>query len=90
MVQHELACRVRYRHSVETPAGPVRFRRSRWEHVIYGRDERDDGGRIRHREAAAWLHAGADRIALLRLDEFDPNPDTYWQELWPSASILNA
>jgi hypothetical protein len=84
-VRHEEACKVRYPHRVETPAGLVRFRRSRWEHI----NNRPDGGQIRHREAAAWLYAGAERIGLLQLNEFDPSPDTYWDELWHYADGLS-
>jgi len=48
-----------------------------------------DGGVVRHREMAGWLFDGAERIAMLQLEEFDPDPDTYWQELWYEADGLS-
>ncbi len=86
-VAHELSCKVRYPNRIETSAGLIRFRRSRWEHWNEGENE----PAIRHREAVFWLHASdGERVAMLKLSEYDLDCGVYWEEFWTWTDGLEA
>lgn len=85
-VQFEMSYKARYPLQIDTPAGVARFRRSRWSQLNEGREAPE----IRHRQMAGWLYAGKERIALLEIEEFDPDPQTYWEELWYWADSQSA
>lgn len=86
-VRHELELGAPYRGRIDTPAGAVHFRRSRWEHLNDG----SDAPALRHREGAAWLLDGEAHVALLTLEEFKVAPPgpLYWEEFFHCADGLS-